>query len=304
MAQKISAAFSTILKNFKGAQRKAENTDQPKLILVIMANTHDKELSTGCVRDVKNVKKVFKKIAAHSKYKYCEIEISGDNYHGENLKAAIKTLDSLEIDVTVFYYSGHGFCYADDRSKKFPQLDLRHPSSSVHFNDMGFITKHTKNLHEILQLIRLRGGRINIAIGDCCSTVIKHKRNSVSKLNLWVVEGVMAAKEKSITKKVFTAQDRYIDIVVSAAKPGQSAVTDLKSGSVFTKGFTAALQAAIAKQPQGEKYLPWHQLLKKAAALAHAEAKQYDIGAGKPGQQLASYEIFMEKVKMKNGLLQ
>ncbi len=304
MVQKISPAFSAIIEKFKAAQCKADYADQPKLILIIMANTQDKELSTGCVRDVKNVKKVFKKIAAHSKYQYCEIEISGDNYQGDNLKAAIKALDPLEIDVTIFYYSGHGFCYKDDRSKKFPQLDLRHPSSSVHYNDMGFITKHTKNLHEILQLVRLRGGRINIAIGDCCSTTIKHKRNSVSKLNLWVVEGVMAKKEKSITKKVFTAQDRYIDIVVSAAKPGQSAVTDLKNGSLFTQGFTEALHAAIEKQPQAEKYLPWHQLLKKAAVLAHKEAKEYDIGAGKPGQQLASFEIFIEKVKMKNGILQ
>jgi len=297
MPKKITPAFSAIVENFKEAQRKASCADQPKLILIIMASTEDKELAAGCVKDVQHIKKLFKKIAAHSKYTYCAIEISGDHYHGENLKAAIKALDSLETDVTIFYYSGHGFCYADDRSKRFPQLDMRHPSSSVEYNDMGFIRKHTKNLHEILQLIRLRGGRINIAIGDCCSTVVKHKRGSASKVDLWVVEGVMGAKEKAINKKLFNREDHYIDIVVSAAKPGQAAVTDLKNGSVFTQNFTESLHAAIAKQPKGEKYLPWHKLLKKAAGLAHNEAGQYDAGGGKPGQQLASFEIFMEKVK-------
>jgi hypothetical protein len=69
--------------------------------------------------------------------------------------------------------------------------------------------------------------------------------------------------------------------VPASRKPGGSYRS--KNGSVFTQNFTAALHAAIDKQPNGEKYLPWHQLLKKAANLAHKEAQQYDIGAGKPG---------------------
>ena len=297
MPKKLTAAFSTILENFKAEQQKAFLAEQPKLILIIMASTQDKELAAGCAQDVKNVRKVFKKIAAHSHFKYVEIEISGDNYTGENLMATIKKLDSMEIDVTIFYYSGHGFCYADDSSRKFPQLDMRHPADTAEYNEMGFIRKHTKNLHEILQLIRLRGGRINIAIGDCCSTVITHKRNSTSKFNLEVVEDLMSPKKKLLSKKVVTAEDNYIDIIVSAARPGQAAVTDLKNGSLFTQNFTAALAAAIAKEPRGEKYLPFHQLLQKAASLANKAAAAYDIGKGKPGQQMASFEIYMENVQ-------
>ena len=296
MAQKISTAFSAMLDNFKEAQRKAFLAEQPKLILIIMASTQDEELAAGCVQDVKNIRKVFKKISAHSGFKYCEIEISGDNYNGESLKAVIKALDPMEIDVTIFYYSGHGFCYADDNSRKFPQLDMRHPSDTAAYNDIGFIRKHTKNLHEILQLIRLRGGRINIAIGDCCSSVIHHKRSSTSRFNLEVVEDLMATKEKSLSKKNFTAENNYIDIVVSAARPGQVAVTDLKNGSIFTQNFTEALLAAISKEHRGEKYLPWHQLLKMAAGLANKEAGEYDAGEGNPGKQMASFEIYVETV--------
>ena len=149
----------------------------------------------------------------------------------------------------------------------------------------------------MLQLIRLRGGRINIAIGDCCSTVVHRKRSSKSKFNLEVVEDLMSPKEKLLSKKVVTAEDNYIDIVVSAARPGQAAVTDVKNGSLFTQNFTAAFSAAIDKQPKGEKYLPFHQLLQKAASLANKAAAAYDIGEGKPGQQMASFEIYMENVK-------
>ncbi|MGF2412088.1 MAG: caspase family protein [Ferruginibacter sp.] len=297
MAKKTAVSFSNMLENFKEVQQKAFLAGHPKLILIIMASTQDKELAAGCVKDVKNIKKVFKKIAAHSGFKYCEIEISGENYHGENLMPVINNLESMEIDVTVFYFSGHGFCYADDNSRKFPQLDMRHPSDTTEYDKMSFIRKHTKNLHEMLQLIRLRGGRINIAIGDCCSTVVHHKRSSKSKFNLEVVEDLMSPKEKLLSKKVVTAEDNYIDIVVSAARPGQAAVTDVKNGSLFTQNFTAALSAAIDKRPKGEKYLPFHQLLQKAASLANKAAAAYDVGEGKPGQQMASFEIYMENVQ-------
>lgn len=297
MAKKITPAFAAMLANFAMVQKKAFHAFQSKLILIIMANTHDKEIGAGCVKDVKRVKTIFTKIAAHSGFTYCEMEISGDNYNGANLKSAITKLDSLETDVTIFYYSGHGFCYPDDRSQRFPQLDMRHPEDTKAYNDIDYIRKNTKNLHEILQLIRLKGGRINIAIGDCCSTVIKDKRLSKSKSHIELIERIMAPKERSLNKKQFNEMDRYFDIVVSAAKPGQAAVTDLKNGSVFTQNFTAALTAAIAKEPKGQKYLPWHELLKKSAGLSNKEAQQYDVGDGKPGEQMASFEIFMEKVK-------
>lgn len=296
MLKKNEVSFSTMLENFKELQEKAFREDQPKLILIMMASTQDKELGAGCVRDVKNVRKVFKKIAAHSGFTYCEIEISGENYKGENLMAVIKALDPMEIDVTVFYYSGHGFCYADDNSRKFPQLDMRHPGDIPEYNDISFIRKHTKNLHEILQRIRLKGGRINIVIGDCCSTLIKHKRSKKSVFEMDVVEDVMAPAEKSLSKKEFNSENKYIDIVVSAAQIGQAAVTDLKNGSIFTQNFTEALAAAISKEPRGEKYLPWHRLLKNSAVLANKEAQEYDAGEGKPGQQMAIFEIFGEEV--------
>ena len=296
----ITEEFKKVLFDFLDVQEKAANTDKPKLVLLIMANTHDKELSSGCVQDVKYVTKIFKKIASHSGFTYCALEISGDHYNGDNLKTGITTIIPTVNDVIIFYYTGHGFCYANDITGRFPQLDMRHPDNNALYNNIDFIRKHTKNLHEILQLLRLRGSRINIAIGDCCSSIIKDKRLSKSRFNIEVVEASMGPEEKSVSKREFNSKKDYIDIVISATTPGQAAVTDLKKGSIFTKNFSKALAAAIANIPKGEKYLPWHELLKKSAELSNKEAKGYDIGDGKPGSQMANFEIFMEKVKFKN----
>jgi hypothetical protein len=297
MPKDSQAAFTAILDKFKVKQDKVFQSLQPKLILIIMANTLEKDLAAGCEQDVKRIRKIFKKICAHSQYTYLEIVITGDFYHTSNLMAAIKKLKPMIIDVTVFYYSGHGFCYANDRSRKFPQLDMRHPVDTAEFNHISNIRKYSKNLHEVLQKIRLRGGRINIVIGDCCSTLIKNKRSSSSKLDLMVVEDVMAPLDKSVSKEEFYNEDSFIDIIVSAAQIGQTAVADDKTGSLFTKNFIKALQNSFADIPKGEKYLPWHKLLKKSAEMANKEAQQYDVGNNTPGQQIATFEIYREIMK-------
>jgi Caspase domain len=296
MPKEPQAAFTAILDKFKVKQYKAFQSLQPKLILIIMANTLDKELAAGCEQDVKRIRKMFKKICAHSQYTYLEIVITGDFYHTANLSAAIRKLEPMLIDVTVFYFSGHGFCYAHDRSRKFPQLDMRHPVDTEEFNHISNIRKYSKNLHEVLQKIRLRGGRVNIVIGDCCSTLIKNKRTSSSTLDLQVVEDVMAPVDKSVSKKEFYNEESMIDIIVSAAQIGQTAVADDKAGSIFTKNFTKALQKVFADIPKGEKYFPWHKLLKKSAEMANKEAQQYDVGNNTPGQQMATFEIYRENI--------
>jgi hypothetical protein len=106
-----------------------------------------------------------------------------------------------------------------------------------------------------------------------------------------VVEAVMSPKEKILSKKEFNAEDEYIDMVVAAARPGQVAVTDLKTGSIFTKNFTETLTKLIVEQPRGEKYLPWHTLLKESAGHSNKEAQEYDA-EGKPGDQMALFEIY------------
>ncbi len=56
---------------------KERKKEQPRLVLIIMANTHDKELNKGCVKDAKAVRKVFADICRHIHYDFCHIEISG-----------------------------------------------------------------------------------------------------------------------------------------------------------------------------------------------------------------------------------
>jgi hypothetical protein len=287
--------FAQLLKDFKESMEERAPL-QPRLVLIIMANTHDAHLNKACEKDAKAVRKVFADICKHIHFDLCAIEITGNNYNRYNLEVAV---DSIilhnENDVTIFYYSGHGFSYEKDSRRKYPQVDMRAHNDQAKYNKIDFIEKHTENLAVILNIIRFKGARINIAIGDCCNSNIPFRRPAHSEKDMNIVKGIMPHKSTSLTKKIFTDGRNAVSILVSASQHGQPAVTDAAIGSIFTHHFTRSLASTISKEPRGRPYLPWLKLLKQTASQAFKDSKGYDIGAGKAGKQKAVFEVFIDR---------
>lgn len=287
--------FSQILKLFEKSMEE-KVIKQPRLVLIIMANTHDAHLNEGCVKDVKAVKKVFVDICKHIHFDFCAIEISGNNYNRKNLGQAVNSIIlHNENDVTVFYYSGHGFSYEKDSRRKYPQLDMRPHNDQVYYNKIDFIEKHTENLAVILNIIRFKGARINIAIGDCCNINIPFKRPATSEKDMGIVKQIMPGLTKALNRKLFTDPKNAVSILVSSSQHGQPALTDPEIGSIFTHHFTRALAKTISNLPQGSQYLPWLPLLKSTGKRAFRDSRGYDIGGGKAGKQKAVFEVFIDR---------
>lgn len=286
--------FPQLLQKFKYSMREKVKK-QPRLVLIIFANTHDKQLNKGCVKDAAAIRKVFKELCEHIHFDFCAIEITGSNYRRDNV---IKAVDAIilhnENDVTVFYYSGHGFSYEKDSRRKYPQVDMRAHNDQKKYNDIEFIEKYTENLAVILNIIRFKGARINIAIGDCCNSTIPFKRPKKSEKDMNIVKGIMPGKSKVLTKKLFSDPYAAISILVSSSQYGQPSVADMSVGSIFTHHFTKTLADSITKHPKGA-YLPWLKLLQKTSKQAFKDAQGYDIGGGKRGKQKAVFEVFIDK---------
>ena len=289
--------FPQLLKAFKESMQERAPL-QPRLVLIIMANTHDHTLNKACAKDAKAVRKVFADICKHIHYDLCAIEISGDNYRHDNLKAALSNIMlHSEDDVTLFYYTGHGFSYEKDGRRKYPQVDIRAHNDQKKYNKIDFIEKYTENLAVILDLLRFKGARINIAIGDCCNTIIPFKRPKDSEKEMNVVKAIMPHKAQTLTKKIFNDDKNAVSILVSASQHGQPAVTDAAIGSIFTHYFTKTLANTISKKPKGSQYLPWLKLLKQTADKAFKDSQGYDVGGGKAGKQKAVFEVFIDREK-------
>lgn len=288
-------SFQGRLARFRKLLQKDRSGLKPKLIFIVMANTHDPEIAKGCAKDVKAMRTVFKNICRHTDFGFCDITISGKDYNRENLLEAIDSIEPFNNDVTLFYYTGHGFSYEKDASRKYPQIDLRAHNNKIIYNHIDFINEHTENLAVMLQRMRLRGGRINIAIGDCCNSNVPYKRTKESHVEMDIVEDLLPSVSQAMTKKLFTDENHTISILVAASQRGQYAISDPKTGSIFTYHFTRALTALLSREPQEGQYLPWNQLLEKTAAQTFRLSKTYDIGGGKPGHQQAIFEILIEK---------
>ncbi len=294
--EKLQENFLSVLTSFKKEIADLKDDKENSLVLILMSNTHDPDLKVGCVKDAAAVRKSFKEICGHIGYQFCCIEISGDNYNSKNL---LTTFDSMGLynDVTVFYFTGHGFSYKRDSKSKYPQLDMRHHSNNADFNKMDFIEENTQNLKVLLQIMRLYGGRINIAIADCCSVTVQHPRKKNSATELAIADDVMVAVSKRFTQKLYTDEDNMVCILVSSSTQGQSSIADNEIGSLFTHFFTNSLKTFLTKKIKGKQYFPWVKALKSTAAKAFKESRTYNIGDdGKdvPGKQNAVFDVFIE----------
>lgn len=151
-----------------------EEVARTKFILLIASNTLDPTIGKGCKADIKSVSSMFQRLSKEMNFNFIELQIGGKDYSKENILDSIHALTPGANDIVLFYYSGHGFSYADDETKQFPQVDLRsHPSSE----NIEVINANTENLADLFQLIKSRGARLNIVIGDCCNSIIDFKRS-------------------------------------------------------------------------------------------------------------------------------
>lgn len=293
MSENRQVAFTAPLKKFKEDIFKLRTAKKDRLVLIIMSNTHDPVLCTGCAKDTKAVNKVFKEICDHTGYAFCSIEISGKNYNQKNLFKAFENM-GLYNDVTVFYYSGHGFSYKKDPKSKYPQLDMRNHSNRADFNKIDFIENNTQNLKVLLQIMRLNGGRINIAIADCCNTTIPFVRKKESITEMEITDDVMVSISKRFTKKLYADDDNMVCVLVSSSTHGQPAITDNEIGSIFTYCFTQTIKTLMKKHSKTNQFFPWVKVLTATTKKAFKESKGYNIGNGIAGKQKAVFEVYIE----------
>lgn len=291
--------FTQLLKNFK-KRFKVANGTEPRIILVTMANTHDKTLSRECSKDMKAVQTVFKNISTHFKMPFCSIEVAGKHYTWENLNKAIAAIPMPEEgvhskldDVVIFYYTGHGFSYKNDRFAKYPQLDIRPHNKQVKFNSIDFIKRHTINIENVLNIVRMRGGKITVAIADCCNTIIPYKRPDGDAKDMWASGVMLPPKTSKVTKQMLLDAKKEICMLVASSQLGQPAVTDSKMGSLFTHFFTKALAAVTQRSSSKSAYIPWPDIFKKASVQAFKESKSYDVGGGVAGKQKAIFQAYV-----------
>ncbi len=237
-------SFSEQKKQFVERMSQSEEVAKTKFILVIAANTIDPTIGKGCVEDIDSVRHMFEKLSAEMDFNFIELIIQGEDYGKENILGAIELLKPGNNDIVVFYYSGHGFSYEKDSAKKYPQVDLRsHPAS----DKINVVNAHTENLADLFEIVKHRGARLNIVIGDCCNSQIDFKR-----IYKGGSEALKNEKKEPVIINKKTCEALFCDytasILIASANKGEYAVSDDKLGSLFTYNFSKSLKMLMKKR--------------------------------------------------------
>lgn len=291
MTQKPIDPFILQKRKFAKKKIEAEKNNVTKLILLIVANTLDPEIGKGCSEDIKSIRHMFRELSKQMNFCFLELVVAETDYSKKTILDAVELLTPGNNDIVVFYYSGHGFSYEKDAKKQFPQIDMRsHPAS----NDIEVINSNTQNLTDIFELLKSKGARLNIVIGDCCNSLINFKRNFEGGDDL-----IRFAERPPIIIHKQTCETLFCDytasILVAAADKGEYAVSDEKIGSIFTFNFTNNLKILMNKTIDPKNGLPWHKFLEETQAMTHELSKTYDIGNGVPGNQKAIFDIHLKE---------
>jgi hypothetical protein len=279
--------FSEQKKQFSEKMSKTEDVASTKCILVVAANTLDPTIGQGCIADIDSIRQIFEKLSEEMKFNFIELIVQGEDYSKEHILESIELLTPGYNDIVVFYYSGHGFSYEKDAAKKYPQVDMRSHTAT---DKIDVINAHTANLADLFELVKSRGARLNIVIGDCCNSLIEFKRKYKGGSDALRNEKKAPVIINKATCEVLFC-DYTASILVASAGKGEYAVSDDKLGSLFTYNFSQSLKRLMKMDIERSMGLPWGKLLEEITNKTLDLSKTYDIGNGVPGNQTAIYSI-------------
>lgn len=203
------------------------------LHLILVANSNDPALGNGFNANQQNIKSLFKEVAATCNMQLDIVEVDGYKFGRENISAAINNVVVSANDVIVFYYSGHGFRFPNQKTD-WPQLDLR---TTVSDN----INTNTLNLgSDVYMPLTNKNPRLLMVIGECCN--VNFGAGTPFIRNPAALPLGATIMNSSTVKNLFSQRGK---ILVATSKPFESSWYYQDTGGIFGSNFTSTFLADV-----------------------------------------------------------
>lgn len=211
------------------------NKDEQKrnFYLIIIANTNDPFIGKSSQKDLTGVYETFATLTKQAGIGFVPVIVSGDAFNIANTQRAIDTIKPSALDIIFFYYTGHGFRFANDASK-YPRISFR-------TNTMQLRTDNNLAVEDVYKTLIAKRARVTIVISDCCN----------EKLGASVPFGLDMLRPRATgTEGLKLNYDNFrklflptqaTSIIIGSASPNQLAVGNPNMGGFFTNFFKAEL---------------------------------------------------------------
>lgn len=224
-----------------------------RLLMMVVANTNDKTIGKTCAVDKESMYKTFSELAEFLEIGFVPTVITGDDFSKANVDKALNALRPTEQDIVVFYYSGHGFSDRND-AYSFPYLDLRDKSFQA------FGGQYTLNMEAIYKKIKLKGGRLNLVLSDCCNNDPTQTSNISQETPSTRTSSIGWNKDKCLALFMNPAR---ISILMTAARKGELSAGNTQDGGFFSFNFRQSLEKSIGLVNK-DKEVSWTTILNNA----------------------------------------
>ncbi|TLV03892.1 caspase family protein [Dyadobacter luticola] len=208
-----------------------------KLYLISVANTVDKVIGETTKIDLDKVTGTFTKLAADMNMEIQVYKISGPSLSIKAVESALAGIRPTAIDIVVFYYSGHGFRYTDDKSL-YPRMSLR-------LNKDADLGKNNLGLESVSKMLLKKKARVTLCVSDCCNSdvgvtaplgpdplVVKDPPGYQPQINAYLVAQLFFP-------------EKPVSILIGSADKYQVAVGNPDLGGYFTHSFTSEMRNVL-----------------------------------------------------------
>ncbi|WP_421829893.1 caspase family protein [Larkinella sp.] len=213
---------------------------------LVVADTKDPVLIDACKRDMDVMHRQFVQMAAAIQYPLDERIVAQDDFGQKQLRAVLQEINPQPNDILFLYYTGHGY-NLKNRTDRFPILMLEKEDALAAQNP-SLLSLHT--------LLKKKGARLCITLGDCCNEVIDATRTAGRKR--------IPPKPLVLTNDSLNQAYRKLlldvtgDVLIASSRPPQEACAHPDSGSFYTRAFDEVLEVAARSGAD----LSWETVLK------------------------------------------
>lgn len=209
-----------------------------KLHLIAFADLKDKSLMRICEKDLRDIRQWAAAIGEFTGMQV--IDLNPDNtFSRKSVDSLVSMVRVSTQDVIIFYYSGHGYRRPLENDKRhFPNFQFRHNE----------VFKNILNLETVHNLLKIKGARLTITIGDMCNNVVDIFENV----------GHKGLQYGHVYKQLFL--NAKGDIILAAATQGQTAFPTKDQQSSM---LTYHLLSQFNKAAQSRDNTSWSILLDK-----------------------------------------
>lgn len=207
------------------------------VLLVMDQAEKDKNLGRISQADEKQINDVIQTMGSGINYRIKKEYIMNDEIDPDAIRNKINSLSVNSSDIVFFYYSGDGY-YPDSKSK-FPTIKPRESTltSIVPSGIRSLWEDEPLSIKEVGDLLKSKGGRLNIVMADCRDNTIK-----VPVIPPPRGTEMDVSSSRSILNKLMKSECGLVIVASSHdAQPVWAAAP--VSGSVFTLNFKQSFDA-------------------------------------------------------------